>query len=72
MNFWETPEWIKTKIMGMKTDHILTKTEYVKEFGAKNFTEEGYKKYLDIMQSSEKINFEPEFLYKNYYEKEIE
>lgn len=66
--FWLTPEWIKLKTMGNKTDKILTKTEYVKEFGAKNWSEEKYKEYLRVMQSDEKIEFEPEFIYKNYYD----
>jgi hypothetical protein len=66
--FWETPEWIRTKTLGMKTDKLLTKIEYLKYVGAKNFTEEGYKKYLEIMQQPEER--EPEFIYKNYYETE--
>lgn len=47
MNFWERPEWIKLKTSEVKTDKLLSKVEYLRLVGAKNFTEESYRKYLE-------------------------
>ena len=46
MNFWQEPNWIKLKTFSLKTDKVLSKTEYLKEIGYKNFTEEKYREYL--------------------------
>jgi hypothetical protein len=51
MNFWETPEWIKAKTISLKTNKLLSRIEYVKEFGAKNYTEEKYQAYLRAMSA---------------------
>lgn len=50
MNFWETKEWNYLKTFIAKTDKILSKIEYLKLVGWQNFTEEKYKKYLNIME----------------------
>jgi hypothetical protein len=68
MNFWETPDWIRTKALCARTNKLLNRLEYLKEFGAKNWSEEKYQAYLKAMTTD--IPQEPEFLYKNYYEKD--
>jgi hypothetical protein len=47
INFWETKEWIELKTSDLKTDKLLSKVEYLRLVGAKNFTEESYRKYLE-------------------------
>lgn len=52
MNFWQEPEWIKLKqACVMKTERILTRLEYLKEIGSKEYTEEKYQEYLKIMKN---------------------
>lgn len=52
MNFWETKEWIKLKTFISKTDKLLSKVEYLRLVGYKDFTEEKYKKYLEVMSEN--------------------
>lgn len=35
----------------MKTERILTRLEYLKEIGSKEYTEEKYQEYLKIMKN---------------------
>lgn len=49
MNFWETKSWIDAKTVILKTDKLLSRVEYLKLLGAKNYSEEKYLKYLRIM-----------------------
>ena len=55
MNFWETPEWVQLKTIAshQQTDTLLSKTEYLRMVGAKEFTEEKYQAYLKTMQQKE-------------------
>lgn len=46
------PEWIKVKTGTPKTDKILSRIEFLKEVGWKEYTEEMYQKYLKAMNSS--------------------
>lgn len=48
--FWETPEWLSAKESTLKTKEVLTRTQYVRVFGAKEFTEEKYQEYLRLMK----------------------
>lgn len=49
MNFWETPDWIKMKTFIAKTEKLLSRVEYLRLVGAKNFSDEKYKRYLEVM-----------------------
>lgn len=53
MNFWETRDWMELKTIVLRTDKLLTKSEYLKQVGYKNFSEEKYKKYLDVMRNND-------------------
>ena len=48
--FWETLEWLNAKEAALKTNEVLTRTEYVRIFGAKEYTEEKYQEYLRLMK----------------------
>jgi hypothetical protein len=50
MEFYKTPEWIKLKTQTVKTEKLLTRTEYLKEVGYKNYSDEKYIEYLKIMR----------------------
>ena len=50
MNFWETKEWISLKTVVLKTNKLLSRVEYLKQMGYKNFTEEKYQQYLNVMR----------------------
>ena len=52
MNFWETKEWISLKNFIAKTDKVLSRIEYLRTFGYKNYSEEKYRAYLNIMKPS--------------------
>lgn len=49
MNFWETKEWIEAKTFILKTDKLLSRLDYLKHVGYKNYSEEKYQKYLEVM-----------------------
>lgn len=49
MNFWETKEWIEAKTFLLKTDKLLSRLDYLKRAGYKNYSEEKYQKYLEVM-----------------------
>lgn len=49
MNFWETKEWIEAKTTIIKTEKLLKRTEYLRLLGYKNYSEEKYQKYLEVM-----------------------
>lgn len=51
MNFWETKEWVKLKTFILKTEKILSRIEYLKLVGHKNYSEEKYQQYLNTMRS---------------------
>lgn len=54
MNFWQEPEWIKLKqSCVMKTDRLLTRLEFLKEIGAKEYSEGKYQEYLKIMKNND-------------------
>lgn len=55
INFWQTPEWIKMKTFIAKTEKVLSRVEYLKLMGCKNYSEDNYKRYLEIMKSDEDI-----------------
>jgi hypothetical protein len=57
MNFWETPEWVKLKAGTLKTERLLSRVEYVRRFGAKNYTPEKYEAYLRVMNKTEQEKF---------------
>lgn len=46
MKFWETPEYVKLKTKQPETDKLLTRVEYLKLVGYKNYSEEEYQKYV--------------------------
>jgi hypothetical protein len=50
LNFWEQPEWIKIKTFIAKTEKLLSRVEYLKLLGWENYSDENYKKYLEVMQ----------------------
>lgn len=47
--FWETKEWIEAKTFILKTDKLLSRLEYLKNVGYKNYSEKKYQKYLEVM-----------------------
>lgn len=56
-NFWETPEWIKLKTAEVKTEKLLSRVEFLRLVGAKNFSDEKYKKYLEtFIQAKEQTD----------------
>lgn len=55
MNFWESKEWIEVKTATFITEKLLSRMEYLKRVGYKNYSEEKYQKYLIIMKFSLKI-----------------
>jgi hypothetical protein len=58
MEFWQQPEWIKMKTYIAKTDKMLSKVEYLKLVGWQNYSEEKYRKYLEVMAEPEEITFD--------------
>lgn len=54
MNFWETPDWIRLKSFVATTEKLLSRVEYLKLVGYKNFTDEKYKKYLKAMENKQR------------------
>lgn len=53
MNFWETKYWIEAKTKILRTEKLLSRIEYLKLVGYKNYSEEKYQAYLKVM----KINY---------------
>lgn len=53
MNFWETDEWIKLKTFVATTDRLLSRVEYLRLMGYKNYSPEKYKQYLEAMKEKE-------------------
>jgi len=51
MNFWQTYEWIKIKTFVARTEKLLSRVEYLRLVGWKNFSEEKYKQYLQAMDN---------------------
>ena len=51
-SFWEQPEWIKMKTFVAKTDKLLSRVDYLKLVGYKNYSDEKYKQYLKVMEST--------------------
>ena len=43
-------EWIKIKTFIAKTEKLLSRVEYLRMFGWKNYSEENYQKYLETMK----------------------
>lgn len=54
MNFWENPDWVKAKTINLKTEKLLSRVEYLKMFGWKEYSDEKYSKYLEIMKQQPK------------------
>lgn len=54
MNFWETDDWIRVKTFVATTDKLLSRVEYLKMMGYKNYSDESYKKYLKAMAEKPK------------------
>lgn len=52
MNFWEMKEWIELKTSDLKTEKLLSRVEYLRLVGAKNFSDEKYKKYLETFMQT--------------------
>ena len=50
MNFWETKEWVSLKTIVLKTDKLLSRYEYLKQVGHKNYSEEKYQQYINVMR----------------------
>ncbi len=50
MNFWNTPEWVKLKTSEIKTKKLLSRTEYLRLVGYKNYSETKYQQYLGAMR----------------------
>lgn len=53
MNFWETKEWIEAKTKILKTEKLLSRLEYLRLVGWKEYSEKKYKIYLGIMTQNE-------------------
>lgn len=51
MNFWETKDWITAKTVVLKTEKILSRIEYLRLLGWKEYSEEKYQTYLRVMKS---------------------
>jgi hypothetical protein len=66
VKFWETPLWMDCKTAVLKTEDTMSRSEYVRYFGAKEFTEEKYQAYLKTMRIKKAQEPEPEFLMKEY------
>ena len=49
MNFWETKKWTELKTNQIKTDKLLSRVEYLRLVGYKNYSEEKYRDYLKSM-----------------------
>ena len=52
MNFWESKSWIEAKTFTLITVKLLSRIEYLKRVGHKNYSEEKYQKYLLVMKES--------------------
>lgn len=50
MNFWETKDWVEAKTVILKTEKLLSRIEYLKMVGSKNYSDEKYRQYLKVMQ----------------------
>ena len=55
-NFWELPEWIKIKTFVARTEKLLSRVEYLRMFGWKNYSDEKYRKYLEVMETKTEFN----------------
>ena len=55
-DYFKSKEWIELKQScgAIKTDKVLTRIEYLKEVGAKNFTEKTYQQYLSTINELNK------------------
>lgn len=58
MNFWQTPEWIKAKQSVRKTEEVMTRVEFLREVGHKEYSEKLYQEYLQVMKSMKPENEE--------------
>ena len=52
--FWETKEWQEAKSQTSKTDKLLSRSEYLRTIGAKEYSEEKYQRYMAVMLTKEK------------------
>lgn len=46
---FKSKEWLEIKTGTLKTEKLLTRTEFLKEVGWEKFTEEFYQQYLKAM-----------------------
>lgn len=54
MNFWETDDWIRVKTFIATTDKLLSRVEYLKMMGHKNYSDQSYQNYLKAMAEKPK------------------
>ena len=59
LNFWQEPEWIKLKSSEEKTEKLLSRVEYLRLVGYKNYSDENYKKYLQTMKQGSEDCLKP-------------